>query len=357
MKKLLFLSLMAAIYACSNDLEPNIENTDKIGWRTLPKYTIPYQYPSGYVETEVSSNLTTWSTGATASQNTSKYGTTSSIYEINSRIITIYQNTSNQLRSVEYVDGPNQWTIPSVVSTATSPLLPTIENQDGTLYEAHASVPDITGQFVKGNTRTGYASNWSSTYNLKSGGGAGSNIPTNYSPSLEYHANSGGVLFLITAVINHSTNLGVPGVYWRYNTSNFTSTTAPTISLGTSDPTELNASICPIAVGDELWLFYTIPGSSSQSELVIKYVKATISGSGSGAISGSWSSPTSVSGAYTNHKIDGFYDSSSQKIVLVFQNYSTGYIDLAISGDFGSTWDLSVTGIASTNGAPSIAHL
>ena len=269
----------------------------------------------------------------------------------------VYQHTNGDMRSVEYVDGLNTWTIPSVVSNSTSPLLPTVINKDGVLYSAHASIVDIVyGQWVKGNSKISYLSPWSSTYDLKVGAGSGTNIPTNYSPSLEYHTNSGGVDFLITAVINNGTNLGEPAVYWRYSGTNYTSTTAPSIALGISSPSELNASICPIAVEDELFLFYTAPGFSSGSELLIRCVHASVAGSGSGAISSSWTSG-SVPDAYTNHKIDGFYDPGTECIVLVFQNFYTGDIDLAKSCDFGTTWDLDVTGIAPISGAPSIANL
>lgn len=355
MKNLVFLTLIAIISSCTSYQDTDITNPDRIGWRALPNYTIVYQYPSGYVETEESSNLSTWSAGSTASPHTSLNGTTSTIYENDSRIMSIYQDGSGNLKYVEYVDG-HGWTIPSSLSTANSALVPTLINKDGTLYEARVVDDGLSGEFVKGNNKIGYANPWSSTYYLKYGGGSGTNIPSNYSPSLEFHPNS-GVDYLVTAVINHGTNLGVPAVYWRYTSSNYTTASAPSISLGISDPDELNASICPVAVDDELWLFYTAPGSSSFNELVIKYVYASVTGGGDGSFSSSWSSPASISGAYTNNKIDGFYDPGNQRIVIIFQNFSTGEIDLAYSDDFGANWNLSISGITDVDGAPSIVNL
>ena len=361
MKSALYIILIVLISSCTID---SFQKEALITPRTLPDYIVPYQYPSGYVETETSSDLTNWSTGYTASQNTSLYGTTTTIYNFavpdnERRVITMYQNSNGDLRTVEYEDGANSWTIPASVSSANSPLLPTIELNDGVLYSAHASVADFTGQFVKGNYKTGPTSSWSSTYNLNyytSGFGTTGQIPTKYSPSLEYHPNT-GIEYLIAPIIDQGTGYGLPLVYWRYTGSIYFLTSSPNISLGTSSPSELNASITPVAVEDDLYLFYTIPGSSQQSELEIKYVYGTVTGSGNGAISGNWSNPATISGAYTHHKIDGFYEDDTERIVLIFRNYTTGEIDLAISDDFGSTWDLSVTGIASTSGAPSIANL
>jgi hypothetical protein len=354
MKKFYYLLLLTFLVSCSEDLD-SITDSSRLRLRTLPNhYTIPYQYLSGDIETEVSNDLDTWNTDDTASPNTSLYGTSSAIYENTSRIMTVYQGTNGALRCVEYVDLFETWTVQAAISTASSPLLPSVIHKDGTLYVVHANGSSGSNQIVRGNDKTGYAGSWSSTYDVKFGTGAGQNIVTNYSPSLEYHTNAEGVEFLITAKI--ILGVGVPAVYWRYTDANYTVTTAPAISLGAGSTTELNASICPIAVEDDLYLFYTSPGISNSSEQLIRFVKATVTGSTSGAISSSWSASATVPGAYTNHKIDGFYEPSTEKIVLVFQNASTGEIDLAISDDFGANWDLSVTGIAPTTGAPSIAN-
>ena len=121
-------------------------------------------------------------------------------------------------------------------------------------------------------------------------------------------------------------------------------------------------TLCTVGLNDgsddRLYIFYTDPGESSTGEKEIKFVKSpSITGGGVGTIAaGSYSSGT-ISGAYTNHKIDGFFDYTNDRLVIIFRNANTGYVDVAFSDDSGSTWDLSITNIVSASGAPSIAPL
>ena len=119
-------------------------------------------------------------------------------------------------------------------------------------------------------------------------------------------------------------------------------------------------TLCTVGLNDgsddRLYIFYTDPGESSTGEKEIKFVKSpSITGGGVGTIAaGSYSSGT-ISGAYTNHKIDGFFDYTNDRLVIIFRNANTGYVDVAFSDDYGSTWNLSITNIVNASRAPSIA--
>ena len=176
---------------------------------------------------------------------------------------------------------------------------------------------------------------------------------------LEYHQ-SAGVEYLVTVVISGGST--VPAVYWRSGSAIFTQANSPSIAIGTSDPSERNSSLCAVGLNDgsndRLYIFYTDPGESSSREKEIKFVKSpSITGGGVGTIAaGSYSSAT-ISGAYTNNKIDGFFDYTNDRLVIIFRNPTTGFVDVAFSDDYGSTWDLSITNIVYASGAPSIAPL
>jgi len=58
MKNFIFFVFGLTFIACNNESEMNSDVQKPIGWRTLPTYMLNYQYPSGYIETETSNNLT-----------------------------------------------------------------------------------------------------------------------------------------------------------------------------------------------------------------------------------------------------------------------------------------------------------
>ena len=184
-------------------------------------------------------------------------------------------------------------------------------------------------------------------------------IPSDYSPSLEYHS-SAGFEYLVTATVQNTIPAtGAPQIYFRSRGVLFTPTGAPSFTLGTNNPSERNGSICPVAVhqngNDKLFLFYTAPGESTASQTEIKYVISPAI-AGSGAITGSWSSVNVIPDAYTNHKIDGVFNYDTETLVIVFRDFSSGNITLAISDDFGANWTVDDAYVnETTTRAPSIA--
>ena len=361
MKPFLFLIVLVSIITCTSDLSDSIELSTELSWRTLPRYIIPYQYPSGNIESKTSSDLQTWATGYTASTTASNFGTSSTLYnympvDTARRCITIFQNTGNALRWVEYEDGNTSWSAPAAISTASSPLLPSVEYIDGLVYEVHqhdGTNPDV----VEGSYKSG--STWVTPYflNYLTMGGQ-VQIPTDFSPSLEYHATA-GVEFLVTGFADRNiTGTGIPQIYWRYTNSFYTQTATPSVATGLSN-NDLNSSFTPVAVEqnsiDKLFLFYTAPGTSAPGGLTISYIVGSVTGGNDGTVTWSGTSST-ISGAYTDHKIDGFFEANTEKIVIAYRNFSTGEIDLAISSNFGSSWTFE-TGVDDVSGAPSIVNL
>ncbi len=364
MKSIIIFSVLILLCSCSNELDEITPSAGKFSWRTLPSYIVPYQHSSGDIRTKTSSNLINWYAGYTASTTSSLFGTTSTIYnymipDTARKCIVLFQNSSNTIKFVEYKDGNTSWSSPASVSTATSHLLPTVELYDGSVHEAHA-VQEISGCYVKGSEKSG--SSWSSPgYHYKTIMSAPgyAKIICDYSPTLEYHS-SAGVEYLVTVdVDNEFSGYGLPYVYWRYNTTNFTSTTSPAIGLGVTSG-ELNASITPVALedngDDKLYLFFTYPGTSTQATNRIYFYIGSVTGSTNGAIT-SWDGPFEVGGgAYTSNKIDGIFIDESERIVIIYKNCYTDEIDIAYSDDFGDNWSIE-TDIAVTTGAPSIVNL
>jgi hypothetical protein len=226
---------------------------------------------------------------------------------------------------------------------------------DGVVYEVHK---EVGSELVKGSYKNG--SSWVTPYTLYRSHSSGFlQIESDFSPSLEYHAGA-GVEYLVTGYADYEfSGYGMPIIYWRYTNAYYTPASNPSMltRLGSND---LNSSFTPVAVVqngvNKLFIFWTESGTSSPNGLVIRFKKGDITGNfGDGTIS--WGNTSySVSGAYTDHKIDGFFDTNTEEIVIVFRNYSSGEIDLAISSDFGANWTLE-TGVDDVSGAPSIVNL
>lgn len=251
------------------------------------------------------------------------------------------------------------WTTPASIGGEVSALLPSVELVDGVAIEAHAAT-DETGNPVKGAIKN--LSSWSSPYYLfktimSTPGFA--NITSNYSPTIEYHG-SAAVEYLTTGeFVSGSPSYGDPKIYWRYTATNYTETSAPSITLGASSG-EFNASFTPVAVdnngNDKLYIFYTDPGTSTASDNLIRYVIGSVTGSTDGSIT-SWSSSYTISSsAITADKIDGIYTDDTEIIAITYRNSSTFYFDVAYSTDFGANWTIEAN-IARGRGAPSLCNL
>jgi len=232
--------------------------------------------------------------------------------------------------------------------------LPTIELNDGVLNAAWI-VTEMSTNVVYGAYKTS-TGGWYGSGNLYYQSGVNViKIPSDYSPSFEYHSTVGVEYLVVATIQNGFPATGAPQIYYRNSGVLFTATGAPSISLGTNNPTERNGSICPVAMqqngNDKLFLFYTAPGESSAGQTEIKYVISPIITGG--AIIGSWSSENVIPDAYTNHKIDGVFNYGEELLVITFRDMS-GNIALAISDDFGSNWTVDTNVDATTSGAPSI---
>lgn len=365
MKNLIFFVLLVLLSSCSTETEEIVPSGESISWRTLSTYLLSYQnWSTSDVLTQNSSDLDTWSSGYVASSTTAPYGTSSTMYlawnptlsAYENRPLTIFQVGSGDLKWVEMNDACTGWTSPASIGEETT-LLPSVENVDGVVIEAH--VADETASPVKGSIKSG--SSWGAPYYLYrtilTAPGYAS-IVSNYSPTVEFHS-SAAVEYLTTAeVVSGSPSYGAPKIYWRYTATNYTQTSAPSITLGVTSG-ELNASFTPVAVNDngddKLYVFYTDPGTSTASENTIRYVIGSVTGSTDGTIT-SWSSSQTVStSALTTNKIDGIFTDDTEIIAITYRSASSGKIDVAYSDDFGSNWTL-VQDIASNMGAPSICN-
>lgn len=216
-----------------------------------------------------------WSAGYVASTTTAMYGTSSTMYlgwdptiqnpfpfppgGFEDRPLTIFQNGFDQLRWVEMNNDQTGWTTPASIAGESSSLLPSVEVVDGIVTEVHVLYQG-TADNVRRSIKSG--SSWSSAVDLyrtiMSAPGY-ANIISNYSPTVEYHS-SAGVEYLTTGeFVSGSPSYGNPKIYWRYTATNFTETSAPSITLGASSG-EFNASFTPVAVdnngNDKLYIFY-----------------------------------------------------------------------------------------------------
>lgn len=130
------------------------------------------------------------------------------------RPLTIFQNGFDQLRWVEMNDDQTGWTTPASIAGESSSLLPSVENVDGVVIEAHVNV---LSNNVRGSIKSG--SSWNSAVDLyrtimSTPGYA--NIISDYSPTIEYH-NSAAVEYLTTGeFVSGSPSYGNPKIYWRY---------------------------------------------------------------------------------------------------------------------------------------------
>ncbi len=366
------LTLVVLISACSTETEELALENKSILWRSLPTYILPYQdFSTSDVLTKTSSDLDTWSSGYVASSSTAPLGVSSTMYlawnptipnppfgngAFEIRPLVIFADGFDNLKWVELNDAGTGWTSPASIGEKTL-ILPSVEYIDGVVLEAH--VNEGSPNKVRGSNKSG--SSWSSAFDLNRAiltppGYA--NILSDYSPTVEYHSFA-AVDYLTTAeIVSGSPDYGDPKIYWRYTSTNYTQTSSPGFTLGTTSE-ELNASFTPVAVNDSghdlLYVFYTDPGTSTASQNTIKYVIGTVTGSGDGTIT-SWSSVNTISSsAVTTKKIDGIYTDDTEIIAITYRNASSGKVDVAYSDDFGSNWTL-VQDIATNMGAPSICN-
>lgn len=363
MKNFLIFSVLIFLCSCSDEIDITSEHDIKLSSRTLPTYMIPYQYSSGNILTKTSSNLTSWSSGYTASSTSSKYGTTSTIYnymvtDTARKYLVLFQNSSEDIYFVEYKDGGIAWSSPAAVSSANSPLLPSVELSDGIVIETHviSGSPSYVFESLKSGSWTSPVQTWEIFGSTDS-----TEIISDYSPTFEYH-NQAAVTYLVTANIDEEfSGYGLPELYWRYTGHKFTPTSTPSIVLGHANIGELNASLTPVALTDnnnrpKLYLFFTEPGTSTNTENKIRFFIGSVTSITNGTIS-SWTGPYEIEeSAYTSSKIDGVFIDDSDRLVITYRNHNTGAIDLAYSDDFGSNWDL-ISGVAASTGAPSIVNL
>jgi hypothetical protein len=124
MRTLIIIFILLSILSCNDSFSDVVEPNHKISVRTLPKYIIPYQLPTGNVLSKTSADLQNWSLGYTVSTTPARYGTSSTLYNYavpdnQRRCLTIFQNSSNVLKWVEYEDGDLSWSSPASISTAT----------------------------------------------------------------------------------------------------------------------------------------------------------------------------------------------------------------------------------------------
>ncbi len=189
MKNILLFTVMIILSSCSGEIDDALEQDNKLSSRTLPTYMIPYQYSSGNILTKTSSNLTSWSSGYTASSTSSKYGTTSTIYnytipDTDRRYLVLFQNSSDDIKYVEFQDGGTSWSSPAAVSSATSPLLPSVELSDGIVIEAHVTsgIHPYVYESSKSGSWTTPVKTWSILGTTDS-----TEIVSDYSPTFEYH--------------------------------------------------------------------------------------------------------------------------------------------------------------------------
>ena len=361
MKALLFSLLTMIMFACNSDEIVYKQEEKYINWRDVEYYNIVYQVPSGDIDVATTIDpASTWTDEASASTTPSLYGTSTTIYNFNipdneRRIITAFQDASDDLYWVEHEDNISGWTSPAALASASSDFLPTIELNDGVLNAAWI-VSEMSTNVVYGAYKTS-TGGWYRSGNLYYQSGVNViKIPSDYSPSFEYHSTVGVEYLVVATVQNGFPTTGVPQIYYRSTGVLFAPTGAPSITLGTDNPSERNASICLVSVqqngNDKLFLFYTAPGESTAGQTEIKYVISPAI-AGSGAITGSWSSVNVIPDAYTNHKIDGVFNYGEELLVVTFRDMS-GNIALAISDDFGSNWTVDINVDATTSGAPSI---
>jgi hypothetical protein len=366
MKNILSVVFLLLLFSCSNEADEILSDRERISNRAPYTYFLIHQdWSTSDILSQTSDDLDNWSAGAVVSTSTAALGTSSTMYlswnsslgDYDYRPLSIFIN-GGSLRWVELNDAGTGWTSPASVAGETSDLLPSVEVVDGVVLEVHAAT-DETGNPVQGSMKSG--SSWGTSYDLfrttfNFPGFA--NIASDYSPTAEYHS-SAAVEYLTTAdFVSGSPSFGVPRIFWRYTSTNYTETSAPGITLGASVG-EFNASYTPVAVNnngnDELFIFYTDPGTSTASDNTIRYVIGSVTGSTDGTIT-SWSSSNTVSSsAITTSKIDGIYTEDTEIIAITYRNSSNGKVDLAYSDDFGSNWTL-VQDIAMTPGAPSLCN-
>lgn len=348
--------------ACTKENLSTLNQDKKISLRTLPTYILTYQ--NSGIQAEYSSSLSGWG-GPASTGTTSLLGTSSTLYCYDSpgnrTNLTVFQGTTgNQLYSIEFEDGVGTWTSPNPINSETSVLLPSVESSNTLAHEVHATNTSNTSMLRGTNKSCPDIKNvWGTTYNeTHFESGEIYNIYCNYSPSLEFHPTT-GVEFLMAGYDDEgfSTSIGRQYLYWRGSVAAWRKTSDPGIFLN-SPTVDGNRSPTLVAAQmnrDNLFVFYTNAGSGTQATDQIRFYIGNVPGIDNGNIS-VWDGPYVVAGAFTAHKMDGFYDFNLDRLVIVYRNASTANIDIAYSDDYGSNWSF-ITGIASTSGAPSITFL
>lgn len=235
---------MVILSSCRNETDVLTPENADIDWRSLKVYTLPYQSSSSEILTQTGDDLDDWSSDYSAISTSILYGTSSTMYlgwdptipnpippynpgGFEDRPIFIFQSSSNEIKWVELNNDSDGWTSPASVSSATSALLPSIENVDGVVLEAHVGSSD----WVYGSVKSG--SSWSTPgylYRNTVSAPYFARIESHYSPTVEYHL-SAAVEYLVTGEFDPNiSGYGLPRIFWRYTSTNYTETTAPGIT-------------------------------------------------------------------------------------------------------------------------------
>lgn len=374
---ILFLSFSLTLYSCfeEEDQIENISNQSILDSRTpyggFPTYILSYKGLDGEVKFKTCSDPSLQNSGWSTEYGTGTMtisGTTSTIYGFPPQHLVLYAGYNVMgVADIFYSQSPNgmNWSMP--LPTSTFPIyIPCVENIDGLAYEVHIkdqqNLPN--GYFnVLMSHKTPSSQSWSTPYNVINGTN-NSIIHSELSPSIEYHIIGYPLPLIVDYLVTCERYDGIRSrvsVYWRYLDQDYIPTQSPGIELYFRGHNLYN-SVCPIAVIEnqvnKLFLFTCQDLISNGNGDMIVFKRGTTTNIPTNGHIVSWDQLTPIPNTSTETKVDGIFEASSKRIILAYNNNLSSKIDIAISSDFGSTWQI-ISNIADSQdrASPSITCL